>query len=255
MSATRSETVVWRQPPDFHSHILPMMDDGSDSVATSLEMLTRSAAYGCSVMVATPHFYPENEGPDAFLARRAASAARLLNGGYDPSRHPCVFLGAEVAYFTGIGHCADLKRLTVLGTRTVLVEMPFCRWTDSMVDDILFIRDHLGLCPVLAHIERYRAFYSRRQLELLIEEGVAMQVNASNFAGCLTRYRARRMVASGVVQLIGSDCHNLGTRPPNLDVLLHDLASHGGESLLSRMTEQCRLLLRGAVPLEQTPGT
>jgi protein-tyrosine phosphatase len=251
MDATLSDTVVWRQPADFHSHILPEMDDGSNSVEASLEMLSRSAAYGCSVMVATPHFYPENEDPDRFLTRRAASAARLLSGGYDPTRHPRVLLGAEVAYFSGIGHCADLDRLAVLGTRTVLVEMPFCRWTDSVVDDILSIRDRLGLCPVLAHIERYRSFYSRRQLSLFIEEGVAMQLNASNFAGRLARYRARRMVASGAVQLIGSDCHNLGTRPPNLGVALRDLEVYGGESLLSRMAEQSHILLHGAVPLGQ----
>lgn len=255
MNATRSEATAWRQPPDFHSHILPMMDDGSDSVATSLEMLTRSAAYGCAVMVATPHFYPENEGPDAFLARRAASAQRLLKGGYDPARHPCVYLGAEVAYFAGIGHCGDLERLTVLGTRTVLLEMPFCRWTASMMDDLLSVRDRLGLVPVLAHIDRYHAFYSRQQLELLIDEGVAMQVNASTFVGRLNRRRARRMVTGGAVQLIGSDCHNLDTRPPNLDAALSDLATHGEPPLLLQMTETCRFLLDGAIPLGQVSDT
>lgn len=251
MNPFHTKPGIKRQPADFHSHVLPMMDDGSDSVETSLAMLEQSAAYGASLMVATPHFYAGNETPDSFLARRAESVRRLLRGGYDPSIHPRICLGAEVAYFTGIGRCTDLERLTILGTRTVLIEMPFQRWTETMVEDLFSIHTRLGLLPVLAHIERYPTFYHPRQIRALTDGGVVLQMNASMFANRLTRRIALRMMTAGDVQLIGSDCHNLDSRPPNLDVALRFLAERGEDTLLPQLIEFNRFVLHGAIPLDK----
>ena len=52
---------------DFHSHILPGIDDGSADPEESLELLRRSARQGIRKMVATPHFYPRYDSPEKFL--------------------------------------------------------------------------------------------------------------------------------------------------------------------------------------------
>ena len=52
---------------DFHTHILPEMDDGSESVEESIQMLELSAGQGVKWMVATPHFYADREDPKTFL--------------------------------------------------------------------------------------------------------------------------------------------------------------------------------------------
>ena len=62
---------------DFHSHILPGIDDGSKSVEMSIKMLRREAQQGISRVVATPHFYPQTDNPERFLRRRA-EAERIL---------------------------------------------------------------------------------------------------------------------------------------------------------------------------------
>ena len=54
---------------DFHSHILPGMDDGSSSPEESLAMLEVSAEQGVDEIFATSHFYPDEEDPASFLAR------------------------------------------------------------------------------------------------------------------------------------------------------------------------------------------
>lgn len=251
MSPIPSRPPAKRRPADFHSHILPQMDDGSDSVETSLGMLAQSAAYGVSVMVATPHFYAGNEAPESFLARREISARRLLRGGYDPSVHPRVCLGAEVAYFTGIGRCADLERLAILGTRTVMIEMPSQHWTEAMVEDVFSIHTRLGLLPVLVHMERYSAFYHPGMLRMLTEGGVVLQMNASMFANRLTRRLALRMLTKGDIQLLGSDCHNLDSRPPNFDVALRYLEEHAEETLLPQLIEFNRFVLSGAITMDK----
>ena len=62
---------------DFHSHILPKIDDGSKSTAMSLEMLQRMKNYGCDLVVSTSHYYRKNEEISDFLERRTASYRHL----------------------------------------------------------------------------------------------------------------------------------------------------------------------------------
>ena len=62
---------------DFHSHILPGIDDGSRSVEESIALLQKEAEQGISHVVATPHFYPQLDTPERFLKRRAEAEAAL----------------------------------------------------------------------------------------------------------------------------------------------------------------------------------
>lgn len=55
---------------DFHSHVLPGMDDGADSVEMSLRMLEESARQGVDLIFATSHFYADEDDPHSFLQRR-----------------------------------------------------------------------------------------------------------------------------------------------------------------------------------------
>ena len=244
MSCDDAKT-VGHMPADFHSHILPDMDDGSDSVETSLEMLRESARQGVRTMVATPHFYPEKESPDSFLARRNKSVARLLDV-YDKEIHPRVCVGAEVAYFPGIGRCEDLKRLCVLGTRLVLIEMPFRPWTGKMIEDVISVRMSLGLMPALAHIDRYEASRDHATIQRLVEFGVIVQINASALEDVFSRKRALHMLMSGTAQLLGSDAHNCTTRPQRLQRAVTYIAKHADRSLLPQMEEFSRFLLENA---------
>ena len=56
---------------DLHSHILPGVDDGSESVEMSCAMLNELQKQGVETVVATPHFYPQQDTPERFLRRRA----------------------------------------------------------------------------------------------------------------------------------------------------------------------------------------
>ena len=58
---------------DFHSHILPAIDDGSQSVEESLEMLRALKAQGVDTVIATSHFYATHRSPESYLQRRKAA--------------------------------------------------------------------------------------------------------------------------------------------------------------------------------------
>ena len=62
---------------DFHSHVLPGIDDGSDSVETSLRMLDMWRAQKIDCICATPHFYADEDDPESFLSRRSQAYSRL----------------------------------------------------------------------------------------------------------------------------------------------------------------------------------
>ena len=195
---------------DFHSHILPGVDDGSQSVEMSRAMLELLVRQGVTAVAATPHFYPTRSSPADFLQRRQAALAVL---GETPIP---VIPGAEVAYFDGLSRCDALEDLQLQDTDLLLVEMPFSPWSSRAVEELCVLSIQTGLTPVLAHVDRYpdqmKKYGSR-----LLDFGVLFQCNASAFLSPRTKGWALKMLKKGQLHFLGSDCHNLTTRPPRMD--------------------------------------
>ena len=64
---------------DYHSHILPNIDDGSDSIKTSLKMIKMMKQQGIGIIVATPHFYMHREASlDSYLVKRQNAYEKLM---------------------------------------------------------------------------------------------------------------------------------------------------------------------------------
>lgn len=209
---------------DFHTHILPGVDDGSKSVAESLGMLREESKQGIQKLVLTPHFYAHENSPEQFLARRNDAWEQLspvLN-----ARMPKIYLGAEVQYFEGICQVEELPRLCVEGSDLLLLEMPFSKWSDRIIQDVLTLNDREDIQIVLAHIDRYLSMQSKETWQILLENGVLMQVNASFFLHWKTKHKAMKMLKKGQIHLLGSDCHNMTHRPPNLGNVYRQIGSH-----------------------------
>lgn len=219
---------------DFHSHILPGIDDGSDSCATTEELLQRSAQAGVDVMVATPHFYGYRQELESFLARR--QKAKEAAGSIWKPELPKILVGAEVAFFSGIEDMDGLEKLCIEGTNVLLVEMPFAPWTGYEVDILTSLTLDRNFQVIIAHFERYQGFQKDRSLlERLEQLQLYIQINA----GTLLSWRRRgpwvKAFLDGSAHLLGSDCHNLTTRPPNLGEARKLLARKGGSRLLHKI--------------------
>lgn len=206
---------------DFHSHILPCVDDGSDSLETSLAMLRTEAEQGIRRVIATPHFYANYDSPERFLRRRTEAYCLLRE---QMSQHPDLpelRLGAEVYYFPGISNSDAISLLTIAEKRYILLEMPNAPWTETMYREIEGIYVKQGITPVIAHVDRYigpfRTFGIPEKLEDL---PVLVQANAEFFLNRSTVRMALRLLREDKIHLLGSDCHNLKSRVPNLDQAL-----------------------------------
>lgn len=207
-----SHTIV-----DFHSHVLPGIDDGSKSLEQSIEMLKMAAAQGIQKVIATPHFYAQHDKPEHFLKKRA-EAEQLLRA--EMAKHsdlPELEVGAEVYYYNGISDSEAIEKLTIAGTRFILVEMPMPPWPERVYRELENISIKQNLIPIVAHIDRYIAPFQTGGIPKRLEAlPVMVQANASFFLEKPTARMAMRMLRQGKIHLLGSDCHDLKDRKPNL---------------------------------------
>lgn len=228
---------------DAHTHILPGMDDGSRDPETSLEMLRKIMAQGVEAVALTPHFYPNREAPEEFLRRRERAAQQLQHAAGN-ERLPRALIGAEVAYFEGVSRVKAMRQMCIGTSQVLLVEMPFCTWTSRMLNDLVILREQEGITPLLAHVERYLSFHNQSAMEDMRQAGCLIQCNASFFLRGLGSFNAMRMMKKGQISLIGSDCHNLGTRPPNLAHAVEKIRARCGEEALERLKRNQTAVLK-----------
>lgn len=231
---------------DFHSHVLPGIDDGSASVEESMAMLRLEAEQGISHVIATPHFYAQHDAPEKFLRRREEAANMLDSEMEGKEGLPSLTLGAEVYFFPGMSDSEILPRLTVGQSRFILVEMPMADWSDRMLRELEHIHMKQGLVPILAHIDRYiRPLGANRLLQRLDSLPVVIQANASFFLHPTTRGLAVRMLREGRIQLLGSDCHNMTDRKPNLQSAEAFITRKFGSGILDAIVETQADILQG----------
>lgn len=218
---------------DYHTHILPHMDDGSHSSEDSIRMLTALQSQGVDTVCLTPHFYGAGESPDRFLERRQESFDHLK--GKLPEKCPALRLGAEVKYYHGVSRMEQLPRLRLEGTGILLLEMPFSHWNDYTVSEVLEIQNSGTATVMLAHVERYLAWQGRKTWVRLLESGVLMQSNAEFFFTPVVRAQAVKMYRQGRVHFLGTDTHNLTTRGPHMDLALQTIEKRLGADAVRQL--------------------
>lgn len=227
---------------DFHTHILPGIDDGSRSERMSLQMLHTAARGKVDVVVATPHFYASDTSVSRFLAERERSFVRLER--CRRGSRPEIIPGAEVAFFSGIGRAEQIGRLCIEQTNLLLLEMPFSAWSEHDLWEIELLLDR-GIQPVIAHLERfYRFQHDRNMIPMLLDMPVYVQINAECLLNWKTRHRGLKLFRSGQAHLLGSDCHNISSRPENLRQGRSVIAEKLGHSALREIDRLGTKLLR-----------
>lgn len=228
---------------DFHSHILPNVDDGSRSVVESVKLLEMLSQQGAKTVCATPHFMATEQEPESFFEKRQASYEALL-----PelnSSLPSVRLGAEVLYYSGISRMSELSRFCIEGTKLLLLEMPFHSWNEYVVKEVLELSCSGEFQVMLAHIERYLPYQSEGIWKKFLEYDVVMQSNASFFLGFRTKRKALKMLREGKTHLLGSDCHNITSRQPELGAARAVIAKKLGEDFLRFYDKRAQRFLEG----------
>jgi protein-tyrosine phosphatase len=200
---------------DMHSHLLPGLDDGAETVEHSLDLLRELRALGFTKLVMTPHimgdFYKNTpEGVRTALATLRTAAAEAGLGD--------VALECAAEYYLDewLGRkLADGTELLTFGgeQRYLLIETSYLNEPLNLSATI-FDLQAAGYRPVLAHPERYVYLYNRfAEIEKLRKDyGVLMQLNLNSLAGYYSpaaRHVAEKLIDGGLVDFVGTDTHHL----------------------------------------------
>lgn len=219
---------------DIHTHVLPRMDDGSKNTEMSVQMLQILHSMKVTTVVATPHYYGHRESVDSFLERRERSWQKLKEHITDTL--PQLRLGAEVAFGTRLSEEPKLDALCISGTRTLLVEMPFSQWSEielNVLSSLCLDREYQ---VVLAHLERFVDLQKNPDImNRILQLPVCIQINAEAILPLFQRKRWVDMFRNGRAHLLGSDCHNLTSRAPNLKAARDILSRKAGQACLNQI--------------------
>ena len=194
---------------DMHSHILPKLDDGSDGVTTSINLIKDLIDLGFSKLIATPHvmseFYPNST--DQILSNHAQLKKELINAEIR------IELDIAAEYYVD-DHFLKLvsnKDVLTFGDKLVLIEFSYVNPPQNLFDVIFHIESN-GYKPVLAHPERYAYWNNKFDVfQELKRRGVLFQINSNSFGGYYgisAQKTAINFSEKLFVDFLGTDAHN-----------------------------------------------
>ncbi len=201
---------------DIHSHILPGLDDGSQSMEQTMEMLHIAEAEGITHIIATPHYKAGRFRADSEEINRLIEEVQK-NAVLDGLKIR-IYPGTEIYYRSELENRLDSGDIHTLNhTAHVLVEF-------SPFEDYAYIRNAaeeifgIGYVPVIAHVERYQCLLKDiKKVQELKNMGCGIQVNASSITGDfgLTAKRfTGKLLNLELIDYIGTDAHDIGKRKP-----------------------------------------
>ncbi len=203
---------------DLHSHYLPAVDDGAKSIDVTKKMIKNEALNCIKYIIFTPHYILDSR----FMSPKSANEeiiepiVRFAKEEYNIN----VFLGNEVYCNTKILNLYKNGEITTLnGSRYMLIEIPMYSKINN-VKSIFFELISNGITPILAHPERYTAYYNDIDFFLELRNmGVLMQMNASSIVGDYGR-KAKKMVTkllkANLISFVGTDIHSEHEEKNNL---------------------------------------
>jgi len=217
---------------DIHTHILPSIDDGPETIEESIELCKVAANDGIKTIVATPH---SKDGVYETKSVDILKTVDVLNLKLKENQIDIKILpGAEVHISEGL--VENIKSGDVLtinnGGKFVLFELPFV-FIPPGTDTFIFNLKANGIVPIIAHAERISAFQRNPELvDQLVKIGARVQINAHGLtrrANPRERKCAEWLLRNGLVHFIASDTHSLKGRPPILSAAVECASRIVGE--------------------------
>jgi protein-tyrosine phosphatase len=203
---------------DIHHHLLPGLDDGSNSLDTSVEMAKLAVADGITHVVCTPHANSQFEFDPAVNAAKAAELRALL-----AEQHIPLTLGSGCDFHLSFDNVnaakTDPARFSINGLGYLLVEVPDYGLPPGLTETFYELQ-LAGLTPILTHPERNPTL-QHEPLRLVdwLRGGVLIQVTADSITGHKGKAAQRMaldLLENRWVHFLATDAHNTTSRPPRM---------------------------------------
>ena len=205
---------------DIHSHILPSIDDGPETLDEAIEIAKKAYNAGTKAIVASPHnlngLYRNDR--KKILSEVDNFKQTLKERGIPLDVLP----GADIALTPELIPCLDTGELMTIndGGRYLLVELqPY--YLPEKIHEIIFALKTRGITPVITHPERDALIMKNNEiLGGFIERGCLSQITAMSLTGGFgkkIKAFSAELIKSRMIHIIASDCHSHDKRPPSLN--------------------------------------
>lgn len=227
---------------DFHTHILPGIDDGSGSAEESLALLADLKSQGVDTVLLTPHYYGRQRSIPSFLSKREEAFCALQKAYRGDIR-----LVKACEYNVVMDANSDRSAaaaLVIEGTQYILTELSFgATWGGEVFDRLEELKS-FGLVPVIAHAELYPAVRKSPELVArLILGGCLIQINCDSVAE--EDALALALLDARQVHCLGSDAHNTSSRPPHYAAAVQKIRARLGDGAADEIFGCMRDILQG----------
>ena len=234
---------------DIHTHILPEIDDGAESLDDAYEMALMAVRSGVKALVATPHSNQSVDFPDNELQKQKKAFAEFKQILHQEKVPLKLYRGMEIWSSVDMVEKIKLGKLITLNhTPYVLIEFAFDEepwWIEAIIEEI----QEAGLIPILAHPERY---FSVQDEPYLLQEwreiGALAQMNKGSILGRFGRdveRTAEVLLRNRLFSCIASDAHHAYIRTTDMKELYYYLQRHYS------LKEQDRLLRKNPLSILQ----
>lgn len=223
---------------DFHTHIIPNIDDGARNIEETCKLIQEAKAEGFEGIILTPHYrenYFETNIPEINIWLKVIKD-NLKEKGIDID----LYLGNEIYFTENIMELLiDGKASTINNTSYVLFEMPLDMEPENLYNVIYLLKEN-KLIPILAHPERYK--FVQKEPELindLIDNGVLMQANYGSILGQYgekAEIIVRKFLENRMIHFLGSDVHRHGTTYKAIPHAIEEIKDIIGEEELEKLT-------------------
>ncbi len=206
---------------DLHTHILPSVDDGADSIQEALEMLDMAYNNGTTHIVLTPHYLTgDSRSTGKSKSKLISSFEKFKDTAAEEYPKLNLYFGAELFSVNNIDEViSDDQVIPINGGKYVLLEFGF----RDTLPRALSVAEKLlsaGYIPLIAHPERYSFIQNNpRDIIPFLEKGALLQVNVSSIAGMSGRLAqdvALSFLENGLATAVASDAHDVAHRAPDL---------------------------------------
>lgn len=193
---------------DLHSHILPNVDDGSESMSESIELVKEAIKLGIRDIVFTPHyeFTPIRMNPDADVQTQYSLLKEEIKKN---NLNINTYLGYEVTNDEKLKELLSTnKSLTINNSRYLLLELDFYS-LDLDIGEYIYELSLLGYQVIIAHVERY-IYTNYQYVEMLVREGALIQINAISLLSKDPNIKKLlfRLIKNNLVHFVASDVHS-----------------------------------------------